>query len=85
MHQCSKNVKLGKIVESGGDATCIVLKERIAAIVIYITIFALLVRKGLKTLLCLYMWRYLLFCDRSIPTLSWLPHCISISVYKTGN
>ena len=22
MHQCSKNAKLGKIVESGGKATC---------------------------------------------------------------
>ena len=22
MHQCSKNAKLGKIVESGGEATC---------------------------------------------------------------
>ena len=23
MHQCSKNAKLGKIVESGGKATCL--------------------------------------------------------------
>ena len=26
MHQCFKNAKLGKIVESGGEATCILSK-----------------------------------------------------------
>ena len=27
MHQCSKNAKLGKIVELGGEATCSIIKN----------------------------------------------------------
>ena len=27
MHQCSKNAKLGQIVESGGKATCVFIKK----------------------------------------------------------